>query len=269
LKIISFYSQLERKKEERMRLPQKNPYQKSDTIDTIVFDFDGTLADTLPSSLMSFRSTLQHFDINLPTPITLSTYGHQSVAGMFQQAGVSDKNKLLSLIDQYNSMYREIAPVNASLFPGVRHTLNILRNYSYRLAIATNESRQNLDILLDAFNIRHFFTATCCADEVKQPKPWPDMGRKVVSKIGTAAIRSLMIGDSVCDIEMARNNRMNSCAVSWGATNFDRLLESSPNWAITDTTQLLEILNIAYTAPFFYRIYVDKRAGISETSLTC
>jgi phosphoglycolate phosphatase-like HAD superfamily hydrolase len=230
-----------------MRLPPKKPYQTSDTIDTIVFDFDGTLANTLPTSLMSFRSTLRHFDIDLPKSFNLSTYGHQSVAGMFQQAGVSDKNKLLSLIDQYNSNYREIAPVNAGLFPGVRHTLNILRNCGYRLAIATNEMRQNLDMLLDVFNIGHLFIATCCADEVKQPKPWPDMGRKVVSKIGTAAIRSLMIGDSVCDIEMARSNRMNSCAVSWGAANFDQLLEASPNWAITDITQLLEILNISPT----------------------
>jgi phosphoglycolate phosphatase-like HAD superfamily hydrolase len=234
-----------------MRLPQKYLYQESNTIDTIVFDFDGTLADTLPSSLMSFGSTLQHFDIDLPKPITLGTYGHQSVEGMFQQAGISDKDKLSRLIARYNSLYREIAPVNASLFPGVGKTLNILRDRGYRLAIATNESRQNLDILLDAFNMRHIFSATCCADEVKQPKPWLDMGRKVLSEIGTAAIRSLMIGDSVCDIEMARNNRMNSCAVSWGATNFDRLLDASPNWAITDITQLLEILNISCAVPFF------------------
>ncbi|MGD2015124.1 MAG: HAD family hydrolase [Desulfobacterales bacterium] len=252
-----------------MRLPMKNPYQATDTIDTIVFDFDGTLADTLPSSLMSFQSTLQHFDIDLPKPITLSTYGHQSVAGMFQQAGISDKDKLLSLIDQYNSLYREIAPVNANLFPGVRHTLTILRDCGYSLAIATNESRENLDILLDAFSIRHIFNATCCADEVKQPKPRPDMGRKVVSRIGTAAIRSLMIGDSICDIEMAYNNSMKSCAVSWGATNLYRLLESSPNWAITEIAQLFEILNISCTVPFLHSIYESTTAGISETSLAC
>lgn len=250
-----------------MRLPKKNHSQASDKIDTIVFDFDGTLADTLPSSLMSFESTLQHFDIILSKPITLSAYGHQSVAGMFQHAGISDKGKLLSLIDQYNTLYREFAPEYASLFPGVWHTLNTLRDCGYSLAIATNESRENLDILLDAFNIRDLFSATCCADEVKQPKPWPDMGRKVVSEIKTAATRSLMIGDSVCDIEMARNIRMNSCAVSWGATTFDRLLESSPNWAITDIVHLLDILNISGSIPFFHSIFVNTTAGISETSL--
>jgi phosphoglycolate phosphatase-like HAD superfamily hydrolase len=67
-------------------------------------------------------------------------------------------------------------------------------------------------MLLDAFKIRPFFKATCCTDEVKQPKPMPDMGQNVVSKMGAAAINSLMVGDSVCDIEMARNNNMKSCA---------------------------------------------------------
>jgi phosphoglycolate phosphatase len=253
--------------EDRMRLPEKNPYQASDTIDTIVFDFDGTLADTLPSSLITFESTLQHFDIDFPNPIAISTYGHLSIAGMFQQAGISDKNKLLSMISQYNSLYREIAPQNAKLFPNARHTLNILRECGYRLAIATNESRQNLDMLLDTFKIRHIFSATCCADEVKQPKPCPDMGKKVVSKIGTATIRSLMIGDSVCDIEMARNNSMNSCAVSWGATNLDRLLESSPNWAITDIAQLLDILNITSPVSFLHGIIVNRTPEISKVPL--
>ena len=155
------------------------------------------------------------------------------------------------------NLYREIAPENARLFPGVKHTLNRLRDCGYNLAIATNESRENLDMLIDTFNIRHVFSATCCADEVKHPKPWPDMGKKVVSKIGTAAINSLMIGDSVSDIEMARNSSMNSCAVSWGATAFDRLLESSPNWAITYIAQLLDILYNSCTIPFSDSIFVN------------
>jgi phosphoglycolate phosphatase-like HAD superfamily hydrolase len=54
-----------------MRLPKKNPDQASDTIDAIVFDFDGTLADTLPSSLKAFESTLQYFNVDMPKPITI------------------------------------------------------------------------------------------------------------------------------------------------------------------------------------------------------
>jgi phosphoglycolate phosphatase-like HAD superfamily hydrolase len=95
------------------------------------------------------------------------------------------------------------------------------------------------------------------------------MGRKVVSRLDADPTQSLMLGDSVCDIEMARNNRMESCAVSWGATPFDCLLDASPNLAITNFLQLLDILGITNTNPEFHNIFLNKPTGISETSLAC
>ena len=247
-----------------MRLPAKNPNFGSNTIDALVFDFDGTLANTLESSLLTLESTLLHFGINLPKSLSINTYGPLSVAGMFYQAGVSKKEMLQTLVKHYNTLYREIAPIIAWLYPGVRSTLNIWMGHGYCLAIATNESRENLDLLLDAFDIRPIFNTTCCADEVRQPKPLPDMGRKILTTLGTSPSRSLMVGDSVCDIEMARNTYMRSCAVSWGATTFDRLLESSPSLAITDFSHLLDILDISKTNLEFHNIFVNKTTGKSE-----
>lgn len=50
------------------------------------------------------------------------------------------------------------------------------------------------------------------------------MGWKVVAKIGNMADRSLMIGDSLCDLQTARGIGLNACVVSWGAAPFDRFL---------------------------------------------
>lgn len=77
-----------------MRLPMKNLNLRSNAIDTIVFDFDGTLADTLAASLITFKTTLQHFNINVPIPIDIKTYGPLSVAGMFRTAGITEENCL-------------------------------------------------------------------------------------------------------------------------------------------------------------------------------
>ena len=87
--------------------------------------------------------------------------------------------------------------------------------------------------------------------------------------MGSNPIHSLMLGDSVCDIEMARKNSMTACAVSWGATPFDRLLEASPHLAITDFSQLLDILGITDTTIDFHSIFFNKPTGITETSLAC
>ena len=250
-----------------MPLPIKNLNSGSKPIDAIVFDFDGTLADTVESSLLAFESTLLQFHFTPPRPITKFIYGALSIEGMFRCVGISDSDLQLKMMFRYNELYHEIAPKTASLFPGVRFTLNRLKNHGFGLAIATNELRENLDMLLATFGIDQIFNTTCCADEVSRPKPWPDMGRKVVSELDAEPTRCLMLGDSVCDIEMARNNRMESCAVSWGATPFDCLLEASPNLAITDFLQLLDILDIANTNPEAQNIFPGKPDGISATSL--
>ena len=251
-----------------MRLPMKNLTLRSNTIDTVVFDFDGTLADTLESSLLAFESTLLQFNIDLPDPPTTKTYGPLSVEGMFRHIGVSDNTLLLKMVTRYNILYRDIAPGIADLFPGVKDTLNLLADRGFKLAIATNELRENLDMLLTTFGIGHLFKTTCCADEVSQPKPWPDMGREVLKRLDADAAQSLMLGDSICDIQMAQQNSMASCAVSWGATPIDRLLDTSPNLAITDFPQLLDILGVVDTSLGFHSIFFNKPTGITETALT-
>ena len=84
-----------------MRLPMKNLNLRSNAIETIVFDFDGTLADTLAASLITFKTTLQHFNINVPIPIDIKTYGPLSVAGMFRTAGITEENRLSETIAYY------------------------------------------------------------------------------------------------------------------------------------------------------------------------
>ena len=250
-----------------MRLPMKNLNSGSKPIDTVLFDFDGTLADTMESSLLAFESTLLQFHYKLPEPITKDIYGAFSIEGMFRYIGISDLDLQAKMVCRYNELYREIAPRIASLFPGVRFTLNLLKDSGFRLAIATNELRENLDMLLKTLGIDHIFDTTCCADEVSRPKPWPDMGKKVLSRLDADPNRCLMLGDSVCDIEMARNNRIESCAVGWGATPIECLLEASPNLAITDFFQLLDILGITKTSLEYHNIFSGKPTGISETSL--
>jgi len=252
-----------------MRSPMKNLNSGSKPVDTVVFDFDGTLADTLESSLLAFESTLLQFHYELPKPITKDIYGAFSIEGMFRCLGISDSDLQSKMVLRYNELYREIAPGIAGLFPDVRLTLNLLKDRGFCLAIATNEHRENLDMLLRTFGIDQIFDTTCCADEVSRPKPWPDMGKKVLSRLDADPNRSLMLGDSVCDIEMARNTRMESCAVSWGATPIECLLEASPNFAITNFQQLLDILGIAKTSSEFLSIFPSKTTGISETLPTC
>jgi HAD superfamily hydrolase (TIGR01509 family) len=243
----------------------KNLNSGSKPIDTVLFDFDGTLADTMESSLLAFESTLLQFHYELPKPITMDIYGAFSIEGMFRCLEISDSDLQSKIVLRYNELYREIAPGIAGLFPGVRFTLNLLKDRGFRLAIATNELRENLDMLLKTLGIDHIFDTTCCADEVKHPKPWPEMGWKVIESLETTADKTLMVGDSVCDIEMAQHVGMSACAVSWGCTPFQQLIELSPEWAITDFIQLVDILQISHPTAEFQNVLIDGVDHISET----
>ena len=250
-----------------MRLPLKNPKSGSNHIDTIVFDFDGTLADTLKSSLIAFESTLLQFHFELPKTLTKHIYGAFSIEGMFRYLGISDSVLLSKMVFRYNELYREIAPRIACLFPDVRFTLNLLKDCGFGLAIATNELRENLDMLLAIFGIDQIFDTTCCADEVKRPKPWPDMGEKVLLQTGATSANTLMIGDSICDIAMAKQTGMKACAVGWGGIPLHRLIESSPDWAINEIRQLFHIVGTTQRVPDFNHALVKGTDRISETLL--
>lgn len=248
-----------------MRLPMKNLNSGSKPIDTVVFDFDGTLADTMESSLLAFESTLLQFHFKLPKPLNRNIYGAFTIEGMFHSLGISELDLQSKMVFRYNELYREIAPKIASPFSGVRFMLNLLKDSGFRLAIATNELRENLDMLLKTLGIDHIFDTTCCADEVMHPKPWPEMGWKVIESLETTADKTLMVGDSVCDIEMAQHVGMSACAVSWGCTPFQQLIELSPEWAITDFIQLVDILQISHPTAEFQNVLINGVDHISET----
>jgi phosphoglycolate phosphatase len=232
----------------------KNASLQLNTINTILFDFDGTIADTEASMTLALKLTFEDFGIILPGTTVFKTFACLTIEDMFRVAGIFDPGLMSDMVTRYNALYQEIAPRNAGLFSGVLETLDRLTDRGYRLAIATNESRENLNTLMDCFGIKPYFIATCCADEVNRPKPWPDMGKKLLTQTEATAVRTLMVGDAVTDIEMAQRNFMNSCAVGWGSASMNRLLEASPNWAIYQPSELFDILDNAISTPAFLSI---------------
>ena len=140
------------------------------------------------------------------------------------------------------------------MFPGILETLNELNYSSIALAIATNESRENLDKLTAAMQIGSFFHLTICYDEVLLPKPSPDMARRLIDKLHVSPERTLIVGDSVLDIEMGKASGCQTCSVTYGAQSKNRLHSRSPNWIIEDFSDILDIINPV-------RKYIDRRSG--------
>jgi len=210
-------------------------------IDTIIFDFDGTLADTQKATMMTFLQVLGELDLILDKRLFCEEMTALSVEDMFRSAGLNG-NLVARACERYRELYRIIAPRFAHPFSGVKTTLEALDSWGFKLAIATNESRANLDMLLSAFGITSLFVASCCADEVARSKPFPDMGIKILKALKTDPENTMMVGDSIFDMAMGKSLGLYTCAAGYGAYPISRLLEHGPNSMIMEFRELLTLL---------------------------
>ena len=117
-----------------------------------------------------------------------------------------------------------------------------LRRRGHVLAIATGKSRAGLVRALDNTGLKPFFVASRCADQCS-PKPAPDMLLELMAELGTSEANTLMIGDTVHDLQMAEHAGVPAVAVSYGAHAKADLAERSPLAcldSIDELTQWLE-----------------------------
>lgn len=237
--------------------PLKNNYSILTGIDAVIFDFDGTLADTQKATMTTFVQALDQLDMPLDETLLSEEMTALSVEDMFRSVGLKER-RIAKACGLYKEIYRTTAPQCAALFPGVEPTLQALSSWGFTLAIATNESRENLDTLLSAFGIAPLFQASCCADEVARSKPFPDMGIKLLHTLDITPQRALMVGDSVFDMALGKTLGLRTCAAGYGAYPLSQLQEQHPDKTIRKFSELLTLLVRAE----FIKTTPDNRLGL-------
>ena len=196
--------------------------------DVLIFDWDGTLCDSL--SRIALCLQLSAADVGLPEP-TLAAARNIVGLGLNEVMrelfpGV-DSATTESLRDAYSAHFIREDSTPSAFFPGVREHLEKLREQGFSLAVATGKSRKGLDRVLDAVDMTGFFHSTRCADETAS-KPHPAMLFSLLDEFDVAPGAALMIGDTSYDMEMARAADVPRLAVSYGAHSRERLLEYQP-----------------------------------------
>lgn len=197
-------------------------------IKLLVFDWDGTLADSELFIVNAMQAAIKQHDLDMRTRDEIRNIiglGLMEAAAVLfpelEQAGHA------ALADSYRQHYSATARGKTALFPEVKETLVKLQEQDYKLAVATGKSRKGLDNSLHETGIRDFFHITRCADETFS-KPHPQMLFDIMEHLFIAPENTIMIGDSEYDLLMARNANVTPVAVSYGAQTRERLLEHNP-----------------------------------------
>jgi phosphoglycolate phosphatase len=182
----------------------------------LVFDWDGTLIDSAPTIVACIQAACR--DLGLPVPDDARA---SHVIGLGLQDALAYAIPGLPLhdygrmVERYRKHFLARDP-EIPLFPGAEAMLAGLRDRGHTLAIATGKSRAGLARALDNTGLRHLFAASRCADQCAS-KPAPDMLCELIEELGTNAVDTLMIGDTVHDLQMAARAGVRAVAVSHGA----------------------------------------------------
>jgi phosphoglycolate phosphatase len=130
------------------------------------------------------------------------------------------------MVERYRRYFLE-RDAAMRLFAGAGAMLSDLRGRGHVLAIATGKSRAGLARALDNTGLAPLFASSRCADQCA-PKPAPDMLLELMGELGATKANTLMIGDTVHDLEMAMHAGVPAVAVSYGAHPKPELEARSP-----------------------------------------
>jgi phosphoglycolate phosphatase len=153
--------------------------------------------------------------------------------------------RLEILVDHYRNAFtlQRAAPGHHEpMYDGALDLLEQLRAEGWRLAIATGKTHRGLDGLFAKHAIREHFDTVWCADD-GPGKPHPFMVEQAMQSVGCAPGESLMIGDAVHDMAMARAAGVRALGVSWGFGKADELEEAGAHEVHHDFRSLTESLH--------------------------
>ncbi len=193
----------------------------------IVFDWDGTLADS--TSIIATSLQRACADVGEPVPCEADArfvIGLGLADALRRVAPGLPRERWPMLSERYRHHYlsRDAA---IPLFAGARELLDELDAAGFLLGLATGKSRAGLARALAQHGLLDRFVATRCADE-GFPKPHPDMLLHLMDRVGAAPGETLMIGDTTHDLELAKNAGASALAVSYGAHELEGLARLEP-----------------------------------------
>ncbi|MEF7562303.1 HAD family hydrolase [Bacillus infantis] len=190
----------------------------------VLFDFDGTLADTLPICFEAFKYVFRQYD---DRDIT-----EKEIIGMFGptedeiiERNLQSTNEIQNAIEDYFSFYEKGHDRSFQLIEEIKGLLEFLKERNMKLGIITGKSRRGLDITLKCLKIEDHFDISIAGDEVLKPKPDGEGILKALEFLGLERNDVIFVGDSRADIAAGRHAQVATAAAQWfdsvQSTSFD------------------------------------------------
>ena len=205
-----------------------------------LFDFDGTLADTRQGIIRTVQGTLSRMSLPAANPAAIVKTIGLPLPDCFRLATATPEARIQEATDIYREIFPALALEHISLFPQVLETLSLLHRCGIRMAIVSSRHHISLDPLVKQLGIiRHIPLGQVFGeDEALLPKPAPDLALKVLDEMHLNAAVTLVVGDTIYDLQMGSSAGCHTCGVTYGNQSREQLLTASPDHLIDHFAQL-------------------------------
>lgn len=212
----------------------------------VIFDCDGTLVDSQHMICEAMRAAFSASGLAVPNRSHLLRHVGLSVtAAMQAMTGLGDCDAVVKLSDDYRAAFTELrkeARLAEPMYPGAREAIGELSGGDgILLGIATGKSRRGVDRLLEREGLEGAFATIMTADDAPS-KPHPAMIEQAMDAVGAKPRETVMIGDTIFDILMARAAAVPAIGVTWGYHEPAELAEAGADAVVEDFDALLRLL---------------------------
>lgn len=187
----------------------------------ILFDLDGTLIDSAPDICASINQTLSIMErapVTLENIKSLVGFGTRTLCKkiLTMNGGHADEEDIEFLLTGFLKSYSTNPSNHTVIFPGVLKALTLLKDNGIQLGICTNKPEATCFPVLDALELRQFFSSVICGDTLNFRKPDPRHLLHTLNDMGATVSNAAFVGDSETDIKAANNAGIPCVLVSFG-----------------------------------------------------
>jgi len=203
-------------------------------IDTVLFDWDGTLIDTAQSAFHAFQKSFG--DLGIPVEFDLYEKIYSPDWRRMYQSLALPKEKWTEAEDLWLLHYGQQIP---EMMPGARRTLDALHHARYNLGIVTSGNQSRVRRELDGLGLAQLFQAVVCDEDVIHKKPHPEGLETAMSRINKRRDACCYVGDSREDVEMGRRAGILTIGIRGRYPNSGNIVDSHPDFFFESISQLM------------------------------
>ncbi len=217
----------------------------------VVLDLDGTLVDTVPDLAYSIDSMLQQLSMPAAGETRVRTWVGNGIERLVKRALTDDFDKepeatlFNKALPIFIDAYKQNACERSRLYAGVKEGLDYLTRNDFKVACVTNKHSRFTDIILQTLGIADAFGMVISGDTLAKKKPDPLQLLHAAEHFGVSPDKSLMVGDSVNDVDAARAAGFQVLCVSYGYNLGQDIRLTKPDHVVDSLAAFADVFQVA------------------------